>query len=161
MPSFTLLGSQVLRLPFIPYTSLPHEILHNWWGNGVWIDYDGGNWSEGLTAYLSDHLMKELRGEASDYRRKALQRYGDFAALDLPAASYACIFADQMLEEGIYVIGFSYPVVPKGQARIRTQLSAGHERHHLEAGLAAFRKIGEKYGILGLGKKEIKAKFGL
>jgi len=63
--------------------------------------------------------------------------------------------------EGIYVVGFFFPVVAKGQARIRTQLSAGHDQHHLEAGLAAFRKIGEKYGILGLGKKEIKAKFGL
>jgi glycine C-acetyltransferase len=63
--------------------------------------------------------------------------------------------------EGIYVVGFFFPVVAKGQARIRTQLSAGHEQHHLEAGLAAFRKIGQKYGVLGLGKKEIKAKFGL
>ena len=51
MPSFTLLGSQVIRLPFIIDTSYPHEILHNWWGNGVYVDYAGGNWSEGLTAY--------------------------------------------------------------------------------------------------------------
>ena len=80
MPSFTLLGSRVLRLPFIPYTSLPHEILHNWWGNGVWIDYENGNWSEGLTAYLADHWMKERRGKGSQYRLKALQRYSNFAA---------------------------------------------------------------------------------
>ncbi|MCB1772287.1 MAG: hypothetical protein KDI88_01610 [Gammaproteobacteria bacterium] len=80
MPSFTLLGSQVLRLPFIPYTSLPHEILHNWWGNGVWVDYRAGNWSEGLTAYLADHWMQERRGEGSTYRLKALQRYSNFAA---------------------------------------------------------------------------------
>ena len=80
MPSFTLLGSRVLRLPFIPYTSLPHEILHNWWGNGVWVDYAAGNWSEGLTAYLSDHLMKELRGEGARHRLAALERYANFAA---------------------------------------------------------------------------------
>ncbi|HBE93278.1 MAG TPA: peptidase M28 [Gammaproteobacteria bacterium] len=80
MPSFTLLGSRVIRLPFIPYTSLPHEILHNWWGNGVWVDYQRGNWSEGLTAYLADHLMKERKGSGSEYRRKALERYANFAA---------------------------------------------------------------------------------
>jgi aminopeptidase N len=80
MPSFTLLGSRVIRLPFILHTSLPHEILHNWWGNGVYIDYTSGNWSEGLTAYLSDHLDSEGRGEASTYRRKALERYANFAA---------------------------------------------------------------------------------
>ncbi len=80
MPSFTLLGSRVMRLPFIPYTSLPHEILHNWWGNGVWVDYAAGNWSEGLTAYLSDHLMKALRGEGARHRLAALERYANFAA---------------------------------------------------------------------------------
>jgi hypothetical protein len=80
MPSFTLLGSRVMRLPFIPYTSLPHEILHNWWGNGVWIDHAKGNWSEGLTAYLADHWMKERRGQGAAYRLQALQRYSNFAA---------------------------------------------------------------------------------
>jgi len=50
MPSFTLLGPKVIRLPFILYSSYPHEILHNWWGNGVYPDYHSGNWSEGLTA---------------------------------------------------------------------------------------------------------------
>ncbi len=80
MPSFTLLGSRVMRLPFILHSSLPHEILHNWWGNGVYVDYRQGNWSEGLTAYLADHLIKEQQGQGADYRRKALQRYANFAA---------------------------------------------------------------------------------
>ncbi len=80
MPSFTLLGSRVLRLPFILHSSLPHEILHNWWGNGVYIDFTQGNWSEGLTAYLSDHLIQEQRGKGRIYRRKALERYANFAA---------------------------------------------------------------------------------
>ncbi|NBC46795.1 MAG: peptidase M28, partial [Gammaproteobacteria bacterium] len=78
MPSFTLLGPRVIRLPFIPYTSYPHEILHNWWGNGVYVDFASGNWSEGLTSYLADHLLKEQRGKGADYRREALQKYADY-----------------------------------------------------------------------------------
>jgi hypothetical protein len=58
MPSFTLLGPKVIRLPFILHSSYPHEILHNWWGNGVYIDYESGNWAEGLTSYLADHLIR-------------------------------------------------------------------------------------------------------
>jgi hypothetical protein len=85
MPSFTLLGSRVIRLPFIPYTSLPHEILHNWWGNGVWVDYRAGNWSEGLTAYLADHWMQARRGQGAAHRLKALQRYSNFALGDRDA----------------------------------------------------------------------------
>jgi hypothetical protein len=82
MPSFTLLGSRVIRLPFILYTSYPHEILHNWWGNSVYVDYANGNWSEGLTSYLADHLLAERQGRGSDYRRTALQRYADFVRHD-------------------------------------------------------------------------------
>ncbi len=78
MPSFTLLGSRVIRLPFIPHTSYPHEVLHNWWGNGVYIDASQGNWAEGLTSYLADHLLAERAGRGVDYRRDALQRYADF-----------------------------------------------------------------------------------
>ena len=57
-------------------------------------------------------------------------------------------FAARMLEEGIYVVGFFFPVVPKGQARIRVQISAGHERHHLDTAIAAFIKAGKELGIL-------------
>ena len=78
MPSFTLLGPRVIRLPFILYTSYPHEILHNWWGNGVYVDFASGNWSEGLTSYLADHLLKEQRGQGAEYRRGALQKYADY-----------------------------------------------------------------------------------
>jgi hypothetical protein len=80
MPSFTLLGPRVIRLPFILHSSYPHEILHNWWGNGVYVDYQSGNWSEGLTSYLADHLIREQQGQGADYRRDALQRYADFVA---------------------------------------------------------------------------------
>lgn len=90
MPSFTLLGSQVMRLPFIPYTSLPHEILHNWWGNGVYVADDSGNWSEGLTAYLADYRLKREKGEAVNYRRTALQNYALFVDQqgDIPLAQF-------------------------------------------------------------------------
>jgi glycine C-acetyltransferase len=57
-------------------------------------------------------------------------------------------FADRLLQEGIYVIGFFYPVVPKGQARIRVQLSAGHEQRHLDRAVAAFTKVGKELGVL-------------
>jgi glycine C-acetyltransferase len=56
--------------------------------------------------------------------------------------------AKDLLDEGIYVIGFYYPVVAKGQSRIRVQLSAGHERHHLDRAIEAFTKIGKKYGVI-------------
>jgi glycine C-acetyltransferase len=58
-------------------------------------------------------------------------------------------FAARLLDEGIYVIGFFYPVVAKGQARIRVQLSAAHEQHHLDKAIAAFAKIGKELGVLG------------
>lgn len=90
MPSFTLLGERVIRLPFIAYTSYPHEILHNWWGNGVYADYASGNWSEGLTTYLADHLLKEQRGQGAAYRRDALQRFADYVnqGEDFPLAEF-------------------------------------------------------------------------
>jgi len=67
-------------------------------------------------------------------------------------------FALDLFDEGVYAIGFFFPVVPKGQARIRTQLSAAHEKYHLDAAIEAFKKVGKKYGILGLGKKELMAR---
>ena len=80
MPSFTLLGSRVILLPFIIHSSYPHEILHNWWGNGVYVDFERGNWSEGLTAYLADHLIREQQGRAGEYRQQSLQKYRDYAS---------------------------------------------------------------------------------
>lgn len=60
----------------------------------------------------------------------------------------AANFATKLLAEGIYVIGFFYPVVPKGQARIRVQISAGHERHHLDKAIEAFTKVGRELGVV-------------
>ena len=90
MPSFTLLGSQVIRFPFILHSSYPHELLHNWWGNGVFIDFDSGNWCEGLTAYMADHLVAEQRGQGDEYRRAALQAYTDYVSVgkDFPLSKF-------------------------------------------------------------------------
>jgi glycine C-acetyltransferase len=56
--------------------------------------------------------------------------------------------ARQLYDEGIYVVGFFYPIVPRGKARIRVQLSAAHERHHLDKALDAFKRVGERLGVL-------------
>jgi glycine C-acetyltransferase len=63
-------------------------------------------------------------------------------------AKLAADMARDLLDEGIYVIGFSYPVVPKGEARIRVQISAAHTREHLDRAIEAFAKIGKKYGVI-------------
>ena len=63
-------------------------------------------------------------------------------------AKLASTFADAMLDEGIYVIGFSYPVVPKGQARIRTQMSAAHTSDDILGAIRAFKKVGLKHNVL-------------
>jgi glycine C-acetyltransferase len=102
------------------------------------------------------------------YWRKGLTDIGlDLKAGESPIvpvmlynAKLAQDVARDLFAEGIYVVGFFFPVVAKGQARIRTQLSAAHDQSHLDRGLAAFAKVGAKYGILGLGKNEIIEKYG-
>ena len=84
MPTLTYLGEQVLRLPFIRATSLGHEVLHNWWGNGVLVDYARGNWSEGLTTFMADYAYKEAQSDAAA-REMRLGWLRDFAALPLDA----------------------------------------------------------------------------
>jgi hypothetical protein len=78
MPSFTLLGEKVIRFPWILNSSYPHELLHNYWGNSVFVNYEEGNWCEGITVYMADHLIKEQDGQAVDYRRTTLQKFTDY-----------------------------------------------------------------------------------
>ena len=80
MPSFTLLGSKIIRFPFILNTSYPHEILHNWFGNSIFPDPLSGNWSEGLTTYLSDHLFPEQEGKGDKYRFQAMLKYMNYVS---------------------------------------------------------------------------------
>ena len=75
MPTFSLLGKQVVKLPFIVKTSLGHEILHQWFGNSIFMDVASGNWSEGITTYLADHHYAALDGKDAAYRKQILIDY--------------------------------------------------------------------------------------
>jgi aminopeptidase N len=90
MPGFTLLGPRVIRFPWILTSSYPHELLHNWWGNSVYVDFSTGNWCEGLTAYMADHLFAEERGEGATYRRATLKKFSDMvsAGEDFPLSEF-------------------------------------------------------------------------
>lgn len=98
----------------------------------------------------NQQLIKKVH-QNSAYFRKAMEKLGfTLAGKDHPIipvmlgdAKLASTMADAMLHEGVYVISFSYPVVPQGQARIRTQMSACHEKQHLDKAIAAFEKIGK------------------
>ena len=103
----------------------------------------------------SDALRKKLR-DNSRYFRTKMEKLGfnlvpgDHAIIPvmLGDAVLAGNMARRMLEEGIYVVGFSYPVVPRGQARIRTQMSAAHDQKHVDAAVAAFAKVGKELGVI-------------
>jgi glycine C-acetyltransferase len=100
-------------------------------------------------------LRDKLEYNTKYFRKKMTEAGFDIRPGDHPIvpimlydAVVAQNFAAKLLEEGIYVIGFFYPVVAKGQARIRVQLSAGHEQEHLDKAIAAFAKIGKELGVL-------------
>ena len=93
MPGFTLLGRDVMRLPFIVGTSLGHEVAHNWWGNGVFVDESAGNWCEGLTTYVADYHYKVLESPeaAAEYRREAARDFTNYVSepgRDFPLAEF-------------------------------------------------------------------------
>jgi len=82
MPTFTLLGQAVVRLPFITETSLGHEVLHQWFGNAVEVDYGQGNWAEGLATYLADHAFAEDEGKGAAFRQAQLVKYQSYVPAD-------------------------------------------------------------------------------
>ena len=103
----------------------------------------------------SDALHTKLMNNVSYFREKMLAAGFDIkptqsaiCAVMLYDAKLSQDFAAKMQEEGIYVTGFYYPVVPKGQARIRVQLSAGHEMEHLDKAIAAFIKVGKELNVI-------------
>ncbi len=103
----------------------------------------------------SDELRLKLRRNA-EYFRAGMTKLGfnlvpgqhPIIPVMLGDAKLATAMADRLLGEGIYVIGFSFPVVPKGAARIRTQVSAAHETGHLDRAIAAFAKVGRELGVI-------------
>ncbi|MDP6395971.1 MAG: ChaN family lipoprotein [Desulfobacterales bacterium] len=78
MPTYTLLGKRVVHLPFIVNTSLGHEILHQWFGNSVYIDTIYGNWAEGIVTYLADHHYAALEGKGRAYRKQIMVDYSAY-----------------------------------------------------------------------------------
>jgi glycine C-acetyltransferase len=103
------------------------------------------------TTELRDKLENNIRQFKTGIRAAGFEiKDGDSAIVPvmLYDAKLSQDFADRLLEEGIYVIGFFFPVVPKGQARIRVQLSAAHEPEHIEKAIAAFTKVGKELGVL-------------
>lgn len=88
MPTYTLLGQMVLRLPFIKDTSLGHEIVHSWFGNAVQVDASRGNWCEGLTAFLADHAYRQEKNEGVEDRRESITKYLSYVS-DQTAISLA------------------------------------------------------------------------
>lgn len=103
----------------------------------------------------SSELREKLHAN-SDYFRKGLMELGftlipghhPIIPVVLGDAKLASTMADRLLAEGIYVVGFSYPVVPQNKARIRTQMSAAHERSHLNKAIQAFAKVGKELGVI-------------
>ncbi len=103
----------------------------------------------------SDDLRVKLRNNSERFRKGMAELGFNLLPGDHPIipvmlgdARLAGQMADALLEEGIYVIGFSYPVVPKGEARIRTQMSAAHEDEHIDRAVAAFEKVGKDLGVI-------------
>ncbi len=80
MASYTLLDKNIIPFPFIVDISLGHELLHNYWGNSVYVDYSWGNWCEGLTVYQSDYLYENLKSKdaAIEYRKNIVRKYENF-----------------------------------------------------------------------------------
>jgi aminopeptidase N len=82
VPTFTLLGREIIRLPFIPETSLGHEITHQWFGNYVYADFRKGNWLEAITTCLSDQLYEEQKGKGWEYRKNILINFQSYVPSD-------------------------------------------------------------------------------
>jgi glycine C-acetyltransferase len=116
----------------------------------------------------STERRDKLERNTKYFREKMVAAGFDIKGKDHPIApvmlynaKLAQDFSKDLYEEGIYAVGFFFPVVPKGEARIRTQISADHDIAHLDKAINAFIKVGKKHGILGLDKKGIIAKYGM
>jgi hypothetical protein len=156
-PSYTLLGSAVLRLPFILETSFGHEIAHSWWGNGVLVDYRQGNWCEGLTTYLSDYLYKE-NSSAEEAREYRLQILRNFATLvhhenDFPLARFQARYdpASQAIGYGKGAMVFHMIRRKVGDKAFWEALREIYKEHRFqETSWQDFQKAFERHGQCSL-----------
>ncbi|MCW8861622.1 MAG: M1 family aminopeptidase [Rhodospirillales bacterium] len=116
-PGLTYIGAGVLRLPFIRHTSLGHEVLHNWWGNGVFPDYRSGNWSEGLTTFMADYTYALDAGGPEKVMEMRLGWLRDYAALpperDHPVSSFVSKTHDASQVVGYNKVAFIFHMLRK------------------------------------------------
>ncbi len=109
MPTFTLLGSAVIRLPFIKDTSLGHEVLHSWFGNSIGVDTADGNWCEGLTSYLADWTFREEKGEGAQNRKENILGYLSYVAEEhaIPLEEFSSASHRQPMARAIRAVGYT------------------------------------------------------
>jgi uncharacterized iron-regulated protein len=109
MPTYTLLGQSVVRLPFIVDTSLGHEVLHAWFGNGVRMSPQEGNWAEGLTTYLADQSFAADEGRGTTYRKEQLVKYQSYVRpdMDLILRNFSNVGHGNMKGQPIRAVGYN------------------------------------------------------
>ena len=121
----------------------------------VFLEQDGISWNNNMAERALRHLAVQRKISGSFFKKGMIEAGFDIVAGDsaivpvmLYDAKLSQKMADMLLKEGIYVIGFYYPVVPQGEARIRVQLSAAHDRSHLDQAISSFVKVGKKLGVV-------------
>jgi aminopeptidase N len=109
MPTFTLLGQMVLRLPFIKETSLGHEVLHSWFGNSIEVADGSGNWCEGLTSYLADYSYAADKGEGVSHRKATLINYQSYVHPDsaIPLLDFGSSSHNQPMAKAKRAVGYN------------------------------------------------------
>ncbi len=133
-PGLTYVGARVLRLPFIRGSSLGHEVLHSWWGNGVLVDYRRGNWAEGLTTYMADYTYA-LQRSPDEAREMRLGWLRDYAALpadrDAPAVSFVSKRHDAAQVIGYHKVAFLFHMLRRdlGEAAFDRAVRLLWQRH--------------------------------
>lgn len=147
-PNLTYVGRQVIPLPFMRGRSLAHEVLHNWWGNGIGVDYANGNWAEGLTTYLADYALELDKGREAA-RSMRIKWLRDYAALPASRDQPLRAFVSKR-HQAAQVIGYNKA------AFMFHMLSLEIGRASFDAGLRLFWER-HKYGVAGW--RELQAAF--
>jgi aminopeptidase N len=147
-PGLTYIDRRIVPLPFMRTRSLAHEVLHNWWGNAVSVDYAGGNWAEGLTTYMADYALERDKGEAAA-RSMRVKWLRDYAALPAERDQPVRAFRSKQHQAG-QVIGYNKV------AFIFHMLSMEIGQSAFDAGLRRFW-VEHKYQVAGW--QELKSAF--